>query len=141
MASQGIPETSSAASTGNTFPFMVGRVSYTFGLRGPCVSTDTACSSSLVATHLAHSGRWITPGCLQLKPTVCPLERNQNACRMLNVCIAMQALCEENARPRFQLASMPCCPPRPQSRSANFRHGSKLPLCLAAVQVLLSRQQ
>lgn len=35
---------------------MVGRVSYTFGLTGPCVSTDTACSSSLVATHLAHKG-------------------------------------------------------------------------------------
>ncbi len=36
--------------------FLIGRVSYTFGLTGPCVSTHTACSSSLVSTHLAVHG-------------------------------------------------------------------------------------
>ena len=39
---------------GSGLSFMVGRLSYTFGLTGPCMSTDTACSSSLVATHQAH---------------------------------------------------------------------------------------
>jgi acyl transferase domain-containing protein len=43
-------------STGNGMDFLIGRVSYTFGLTGPCVSTHTACSSSLVATHLAVHG-------------------------------------------------------------------------------------
>ena len=30
-----------------------GRISFTYGFIGPCVSIDTACSSSLVATHSA----------------------------------------------------------------------------------------
>ena len=42
---------------GTGLSFMVGRLSFTFGLSGPSVSTDTACSSSLVATHLAHKVR------------------------------------------------------------------------------------
>lgn len=40
---------------GNGAPYMVGRLSYSFGFTGPCVSTDTACSSSLVGLHLAHT--------------------------------------------------------------------------------------
>ena len=42
------------AIVGSGLSFMVGRLSYTFGFSGPCISTDTACSSSLIATHLAH---------------------------------------------------------------------------------------
>ena len=53
-----ISDISANASTGNTSPFLVGRVSYTFGLTGPCVITDTACSSSLLAAHLATTGMW-----------------------------------------------------------------------------------
>lgn len=39
--------------TGNSLNAAAGRISYLFGLTGPCMAVDTACSSSLVAVHLA----------------------------------------------------------------------------------------
>ena len=51
------------AIVGSGLSFMVGRLSYTFGFSGPCISTDTACSSSLIATHLAHKVSLIFMAC------------------------------------------------------------------------------
>lgn len=56
LAPSGLADTAATSIVGHGLSFMVGRLSFAFGLQGPCVSTDTACSSSLVAAHLGRHG-------------------------------------------------------------------------------------
>ena len=41
------------SATGGSFSVAAGRLSFTYGFKGPAVSMDTACSSAMVATHTA----------------------------------------------------------------------------------------
>jgi microcystin synthetase protein McyG len=53
MRTGGLADTDVYSATGSALNAAAGRLSFNFGLRGPCVAVDTACSSSLVAVHLA----------------------------------------------------------------------------------------
>jgi len=44
--------------TGIMLTMLASRLSYTFDLRGPCMTVDTACSASLVALHMACQALW-----------------------------------------------------------------------------------
>ncbi|CAL8465602.1 g5138 [Coccomyxa elongata] len=46
---------STYTATGGSLSVAAGRISYMYGLRGPCVAIDTACSSGLVAITQAHN--------------------------------------------------------------------------------------
>ena len=50
---RGMADVDAYTATGNLLSTASGRISYSFGFEGPCVSLDTACSSSLVAVALA----------------------------------------------------------------------------------------
>lgn len=53
MALQSVENVTAYLGTGNATSVAAGRLAYTFGLNGPCVSFETACSSALVAVHYA----------------------------------------------------------------------------------------
>ena len=51
--SQLVNDISAYTGSGLAHSAAAGRISFNYGLKGPCLTVDTACSSSLVSTHLA----------------------------------------------------------------------------------------
>lgn len=104
-------------SAGNGLAFMSGRVSYTFGLTGPCVPTNTACSSSLVSYHLAARGI-MTGDCVMatasgvnthLMPTAATAAMTQASCQradklVLHIALSVQQDKFHAASNRYQIS-------------------------------------
>lgn len=59
MAAAHMPAMGAFTATGTPFSVAAGRMSFTYGFKGPAVSIDTACSSALVGAHAAaqHLGK------------------------------------------------------------------------------------
>ncbi len=53
ISSQGVEAIDQYLGTGNALSAAVGRLSFVYGLQGPCMAVDTACSASLVALNQA----------------------------------------------------------------------------------------
>ncbi len=64
ISKSSLEESNVYLATGNASSILAGRLSYFFGLQGPCLAIDTACSSSLVTIHTA---------CKNLQSGECPL--------------------------------------------------------------------
>lgn len=59
QADRHLPGTGDAfRATGRCFSVAAGRISFSYGLKGPAISLDTACSSSLSAIHLGQRLLW-----------------------------------------------------------------------------------
>ena len=56
LAAQHSGDLSAFTATGSALSVAAGRLSFTYGAQGPCMSIDTACSSSLVGAHVARVG-------------------------------------------------------------------------------------
>lgn len=53
QSNRSLEDATSYYPTGNAISTAAGRISFTFGFKGPCYALDTACSGSLVAVHNA----------------------------------------------------------------------------------------
>ena len=140
----GPQEIDSYVGSGNASSVAAGRLSYTFGLQGPCVALDTACSSSLVAVHLAcqslragECAMALAGGVnLLLSPTI---SINHSRARMLAADGKCKAFSAATAFGELQNGRERLSPwPEPRGLPLRARRGKDL---VVAVRVLLKTEE